>query len=222
VVKLKDAIKLVTRKEGLSLPLSEKVIPFKIARDVVLKNPKSIAVGICACRKASPNPCYPMDVCLFVGDPGASFLAEHNPDFRAISQEEAVSILEAEHKRGHVHCAYFKKEMGNRFFAICNCCKCCCLGVKMWNLLEGQIPILAPSGYVSRISDECNGCGDCIDSCVFNAISMDERGQKVVINSGKCMGCGVCVDICPAGAVSLEREPSKGEPLDLDELMSKL
>jgi ferredoxin len=32
------------------------------------------------------------------------------------------------------------------------------------------------------------------------------------------MGCGVCVDVCPVGAISLERDPSKGEPLDIDVL----
>jgi len=51
-----------------------------------------------------------MDVCLFVGDPVASFIAEHNTKYRKISQEEAVGILNAEHKRGHVHCAYFKRD----------------------------------------------------------------------------------------------------------------
>lgn len=221
VVKLKDAIKLVTQKEDLSLVTPEQVIPFKVAKDIILKNPQSLAVGECACRAVSENPCLPMDICLFVGDPGASFIADQNPKFRKISQEEAVSILEAEHERGHVHCAYFKKEMGNRFFAICNCCKCCCIGVQMWNLLEGQVPFLAPSGYVSQVNEYCNGCGDCVATCQFKAISLDDGGQKAVIDSGKCMGCGVCVDICPVSAVSLEREPSRGEPLDIDELMSK-
>ncbi len=221
VVKLKDAIKLVTQKKDLSLITPERVIPFKVAKDIILTNPQSIAVGICACRKASENPCQPKEVCLFVGDPRASFIADQNPDFRKISQEEAVSVLEAEHKRGHVHCAYFKKDMGKKFFAICNCCKCCCLGVRMWNLLEGGVPILAPSGYLAQVGEYCNGCGDCVETCQFNAISLDEEGQKAVVDLGKCMGCGVCEDICPVGAVSLGREPSKGEPLDLDELMSQ-
>jgi ferredoxin len=219
VVKLKDAIQLVSQKTDLSLITPEQVIPFKVAKDIVLKNPQSIAVGICACRKASENPCYPMDVCLFVGDPGASFIADQNPEFRKISQEEAVSILEAEHERGHVHCAYFKKDMGGKFFAICNCCSCCCLGVKMWNLLEGSIPIIAPSGYLAHVSDDCNGCGSCDDCCPFNALSMGD--EVAMVDQAKCMGCGVCEDICPIGAISLKREPSKGEPLDLSELVSK-
>jgi ferredoxin len=45
--------------------------------------------------------------------------------------------------------------------------------------------------------------------------------EMAVIDQGKCMGCGVCEDVCPIGAISLERDPSKGEPLDLAELMGK-
>jgi len=45
--------------------------------------------------------------------------------------------------------------------------------------------------------------------------------EMAVVDQGKCMGCGVCEDVCPIGAISLERDPSKGEPLDLAELMSK-
>jgi ferredoxin len=220
VVSLKDAIQLVTQKHDLTMITPERVIPFKIAKDIVLKNPESIAVGECPCRAVSENPCLPMDVCMFVGDPGASFIAEHNPKYRKISQEESVAILEAEHQRGHVHCAYFKREMGNRFFAICNCCSCCCVGVQMWNLLGGTIPILAPSGLVATVEEHCNGCGECIDSCNFKALSLDDS-QRAVVDVQKCMGCGVCEDLCPVQAISLTPDPAKGKPLDLESLMER-
>ena len=221
VVKLKDAIQMVTQKHDLSFITPETVVPFKAAKDIILKNPDSIALGECACRGASPTPCYPMDVCLMVGDPMASFLIDQNPKFRRITQEEAVAIIEAEHKRGHVHTAYFKKELGRRFYCACNCCSCCCAGVRMWNILGGTIPILAPSGYLAQIGDYCNGCGECLEYCPFNALNLDENSQAATVDAVKCMGCGVCEDICPVGAITLERDPSKGEPLDLVELMGQ-
>ncbi len=222
VVKLQDAIKLVTQKKDMHLIPSEKVMPYKLAREVILKSNSPVAVGTCVCRSLSENPCLPppYEACMFVGDPFASFLAEENPLFRRISQEEAVKILEDVHKKGFVHTAYFKKEMGNRFMAICNCCSCCCVGIRMWNMLEGMVPIMASSGYVAEISDDCNACGSCVDgTCKFNAIRMSEDGQKAVINEAKCMGCGVCVDVCPIEAIKLRRDPSRGEPLDVEEMM---
>jgi len=224
VMQLKDALQLVSQKENLHLEPPETVIPYKQARNVILQNPASLAVGECACRAVSKTPCLPrgeMAVCMFVGDPGAAFIAAYNPKFRKISPEEAIRILEDVHEKGFVHCAYFKKDFARRFVAICNCCSCCCLGMKTWNLFGGAIPILAPSGYVAQIDENCMGCGDCVSVCGFGALSMNETGQEAVVDLEKCMGCGVCEDKCPSQAISLRREPSKGEPLDLAELLAK-
>lgn len=220
VVQLRDAIKLVTQKKDLKLSLSEQVVPFKVARDVVLTNPESIAVGSCPCRSVAETPCLPqpMEVCLIVGDPAASFVAEHNPKYRKISQDEAVAILEEAHARGDVHSAYFKKHLGNRFYAICNCCSCCCFGVKMFNLMDGQGKSIAPSGYVAEVGEDCNGCDACVDACHFHAISAAPGAGPVAINQEKCMGCGVCEAMCPVEGISLRLEPSKGEPLDIERL----
>ena len=224
LVRTRDAAQLVSQKDDLTLPLSETVVPFKLARDVILRNPKSIAVGTCPCRAVSENPCLPppMEVCLFVGEPFASFIAEQNPYYRRISQEEAVHVIESTHKQGCIHTAFFKKDMGNRFYAICNCCKCCCLGIKIWNLTGGAYPYFTSSGYVSEVNGECNACAACVDDiCPFNAISLDEDAGEAVVDFSKCMGCGVCDAVCPTGALSLRREPAKGVPLDIEELKNQ-
>jgi len=223
VVKLKDAVQLVTQKHNLSLDPPERVIPYPQARKIILENPASLSVGVCACRSIGEKSCLPpngLEVCLFVGDPQAAFIREVNPKFRGISQAEAVQVLENCHRQGLVQCAYFKKDLGRRFVAICNCCGCCCQGMKAWNLFGGAIPILAPSGYLANAGADCDGCGLCVDACHFQAIAMDEAGQRALVDKEKCMGCGVCEGVCPSGAIRLERDPSKGEPLDLAELLA--
>jgi len=228
VVTLKDAVQLVSQKSPLSLPpVNERVLPYKIARDVILEHPEAIAVGTCACRKVARQSCLPMpaEVCLMVGEPWVSFITEHNPKmFRRIDQREAAEVLHAAHERGDVHAAYFKKEMGGRFFAVCNCCDCCCIGMRMWNMLEGAVPFLAPSGYAMRVADGCTGCGACArdDGCPFHAIHMDAAAGRAVVERDKCMGCGACERTCAADALKLERAPDKGEPLDLEELSRAL
>ena len=94
VMPLEAAIQLVTVQEDVDLGDLEQIIPYPVARDIVLQNPDHIVVLECPCRTARENPCQPLDVCLIVGEPFASFVVEHHPQrSRWISQTEAVDIL---------------------------------------------------------------------------------------------------------------------------------
>lgn len=212
-----QAKKLINLDHDIDLRDSETVIPYPVARDIVLNAPLQMAIYDCPCREGQNNPCEPVQVCMLFGDPIVSFLLEHHPTkSRRLSREEALKILEEEHERGHVHTAWFKNVCLNRFFAICNCCKCCCGG--MIAMMKYGVPMILPSGFVARIDhDACVGCGTCERFCQFEAISFD--GSADVIWA-KCMGCGVCVDKCPNQAILLELDPRKGTPLDFDKLGS--
>lgn len=48
----------------------------------------------------------------------------------------------------------------------------------------------------------CLGFGDCLNSCQFDAIYMNENDIPV-IDFGKCTGCGNCVEACPRDIISL-------------------
>lgn len=48
----------------------------------------------------------------------------------------------------------------------------------------------------------CLGFGDCIDSCPFDAMYMNEDGLPVVIED-RCTGCGNCVEACPRDVIEL-------------------
>lgn len=218
VVPLEQARRLIRVDRDIELPDLEKIIPYKRARAIVLRNPERIAVLECPCRAARENPCLPMDVCLIVGEPFVSFMLEHHPDkARLIDQDEAVRILEEEDKRGHVHHAFFKEAMLERFYAICNCCSCCCGAMQAQ---RNDIPMLCSSGYVVEMDPgECKACGLCATRCQFGALRFEDK--VVSLDEKACMGCGVCVNACPSGALSLARAPRKGEPLEIVELMDK-
>jgi len=218
VVPLGAATQLVTVEEDVDLGDLEQTIPYSMARDIVLRNPDHIVVLECPCRTVRPNPCEPLDVCLVIGEPFASFVFEHHPRrSRWISQGEAVEILQAEHERGHVHHAFFKDAMLGRFYAICNCCSCCCGAMQAH---QNGTPMLASSGYIAAVDAElCAACGSCADSCQFAAISVEDGFAR--IDASSCMGCGVCVSHCPQEAVSLLRDPAKGEPLEIQRLIAE-
>jgi len=217
VVPLEAAKQLVTVKEDISLGDLEQIVPYALARDIVLQHPDHIVVLDCACRVSRANPCLPLDVCLVIGEPFASFVAEHHPSrSRWITPEQAVEILRAEDERGHVHHAFFKDAMLGRFYAICNCCACCCGAMQAW---RHGTPMLASSGYVCRVDgDLCIGCGTCIDYCQFGALSINS--DVAAVNANACMGCGVCVSKCTEDGLSLVRDPTKGEPLEIRELIA--
>lgn len=217
VLRLDDARALVELDRDIHLTNLEKVIPYKVAKDIILENPDHIAVIDCACRATKENPCEPLDVCMAVGEPFVSFVLEHKTNHaRKLSQQEAVEILKAEDERGHVHSAWFKDAMGDRFYAICNCCNCCCGAMRAY--LGFGIPMFAASGYVSHIGEDCTNCGDCVDFCQFGAITLNERVEIVY---DKCMGCGVCESKCPVDAITLKRDQAKGEPLDIRALADR-
>jgi ferredoxin len=218
VVKHSDARKLVSLDSPVSVTLPERVLPHKIAREVVLEAPPAMAVGRCPCRMSRKDPCVPpeeQEKCLIMGSPFAEFIADRNPHFRLTDRDEALSILEKSRVLGDVHSAYFKKEFGGRLMALCNCCRCCCMGMVMWNKLNGAVPFLVGSGYAAQPEEKCSECGICADKCPFYAIEKIDGGVKV--NRAKCMGCGVCEGLCPEGSIRLVRDPSKCDPLDLDE-----
>lgn len=212
VVPLETARRLVSVRENIAAALPEQVLPYKLARDLVLHDPDHLVALDCPCRVARATPCLPLDVCLIVGEPFASLVLEHQPRrSRRITSEEAVRILEAEEARGHVHHAFFKDAMLGRFYAVCNCCSCCCGAMQAQ---RGGTPMLASSGFISQVDDElCAGCGVCVDICPFDAITIPQSAPQ--IDEACCMGCGLCISHCAVGALQLTAAPHKGLPLEV-------
>ncbi len=214
---LNSVKELVMVNQPIRVDDLEQVIPYVRARSIVLENPNHIVVLDCPCRKHAENPCLPMDVCMVVGEPFASFVLEHQPETsRAITRDEAIAILEAEDARGHVHHAFFKDAMLGRFYALCNCCSCCCGAM---GAHKRGTPMLATSGYLAVVdADECIGCASCEDYCQFGALSIGDE-EFMVVDTELCMGCGVCESKCPQEAIRLEAAPEKGIPLEIEKLM---
>ena len=209
---------IITHNHDIPLQNIEQIIPYPFARDLVLKGPPEVAVFQCGCRQIRQNPCQPIQVCMVIGQPFVDFIVEHHPySSSRLTQTEALELLEAEHKRGHLHSAWFKDACLDRFYAICNCCKCCCGGIEA--MVKYGAPTMVSSGYVAKVDEgSCTACGACEDTCAFEAIKMN---GSAIVNWEKCMGCGVCGGQCPTEAIALIRDERKGIPMDVRQLSSQ-
>ncbi|MCZ7392787.1 MAG: 4Fe-4S binding protein [Candidatus Methanoperedens sp.] len=51
-------------------------------------------------------------------------------------------------------------------------------------------------------TEECTGCGICVDECPANAIEL--KNEKAKVDEVECTDCGTCVDACPNSAIKVE------------------
>ncbi len=55
------------------------------------------------------------------------------------------------------------------------------------------------SGVIHLDSYACVGCGNCVDTCAFNAIKLGESGKPIICDL--CDGNPLCVERCPTNAL---------------------
>lgn len=64
-----------------------------------------------------------------------------------------------------------------------------------------------------KVTEQCIGCGACVDVCPFGAIIMQD-GKAFITEA--CTACGACIDVCPVGAIIREDEGPKAVAGDKD------
>lgn len=52
------------------------------------------------------------------------------------------------------------------------------------------------------VGKDCVACGNCVNHCPLNAISI-HKGLYAVVDAHRCVGCGKCAKACPAGVIEL-------------------
>jgi NAD-dependent dihydropyrimidine dehydrogenase PreA subunit len=61
--------------------------------------------------------------------------------------------------------------------------------------------------------EKCNGCGECLEICSVEAISLN--AGKAMIDPDTCLVCGSCIQACPQGAISQAELLAPCKPIDI-------
>jgi len=99
----------------------------------IIDSSASLALGPCSCRQVFHNCTNPIDSEIMIGLSGNAFVEERPHECKEITKEKAKDVLRECHQRGLIHTIV--KCRGD-FYAICNCCSCCCVPLRL-NKLYG-------------------------------------------------------------------------------------
>lgn len=192
---------------GASIKNTMEVQPFENASGLV-ERAQSWGVSDCICRKQKTligEPCgHPLDVCMILSDRPDAIVEDGV--VHPLTKTEALRTLQRAASAGLVHCV--SNNQRDTWY-ICNCCTCSC-GVLRGMVDLGIANVVARSAFINRVDETlCTGCGECLDACQFNALSVDVTAQ---VSEIRCAGCGACVLVCQQGALGLERREDALEP----------
>jgi Na+-translocating ferredoxin:NAD+ oxidoreductase subunit B len=188
-------------------------IPLVLPHDDVieiLKSKKKIAVIDCPCRKIvklTGTPTKPIEVC-FSFDRFADYYVNKRKQGRFLSLDEAIELQKKCEQAGLVTQTSIRKDSE----IMCHCDKHCTLLRALGRKKPSEY---FKSNYYAEINvKDCSGCGECIEKCQIEAITI-AQDQVAVINLDRCIGCGLCVSACPSECISLKLKPE-------DELVKEL
>jgi Fe-S-cluster-containing hydrogenase component 2 len=165
----------------------------------IVRDAGRLAVANCTCRLVDGKCGKPLEVCLQLGK-AADYTVDRGSG-RELTVDEAMEIIRMSEEAGLIHVT-MNKAYGSHI--ICNCCEDCCVA---FGLPIPATIIVDPSRFLAVVDEEaCSGCGDCVDRCFFEAVSLEERDREQVpaIFAEKCMGCGLCQVACPEDAITMQ------------------
>ena len=197
-VRARPLLMLLSRLLGLIFPTgevvtTERAIDFIDAISVLDKT--EIAVGPCLCQKAlkKRKGTYIKDMVILYG---AEAYKMAYPEYKDLSPKEAKELLRNFQEEGLMPTFYSCLRSGGWTYAICNCEGKICFPFRA-HQAAGAVMYPGPD-IVSLNSDECIGCGTCVERCHFGANMLVDGTCQ--INLAKCYGCGVCIPTCKGQA----------------------
>ena len=191
-----------------SLTAEDEILPRQVVHDFIDESSYHVVMNTCGCRLGRSCEHFTHTVgCLFMGEtalklpPGVS---------HQVTREEAHAHVEKAVNLGLVPMTgkvrvdnfIFMTPDKNKLLSVCFCCHCCCMMRDFRHIPTEQLNnVMIPlEGLEVRVSENCVGCGTCVETCGFKAITV-KNGRAV--HNENCRGCGRCERYCPNGNVTV-------------------
>jgi electron transport complex protein RnfB len=185
--------------------------PSDIFSEIIDRN-SSFALLECVCRTATEyvgNGCdKPKDVCSMMGV-AADFMIEKGLG-RRVPKEEYIDAKVRAAEAGLVNLVDNIRDP----MQVCSCCGCCCGALQL--ISKHNFPALIANSHFEPVIDSqnCEGCGECIEWCQVDALSLSDDKKSSEVDYKRCIGCGVCVNKCSNNAISMKERANYQPPPD--------
>lgn len=183
------------------------VVPLSECIDIINEIGMPVAAMHCICRKgtrAEEEKDLNQYSCMGLGT--GMFKWERWPEryrggVQFLSPEEAAGWLRYWDERGMVH--MLMQEGGDFIGGLCNCDYPDCIPIRD-RIDYGLDYALTKGEYICEVDyDKCNGCGQCLGRCQFNALKYESTIDKPNIDPMECYGCALCETACTLKAITL-------------------
>lgn len=204
---------------GKSITTKSHIATYNDITQIIRASDGPIVILECICRKTSGmrgQACKKterLETCMALGDWAKN--AVRAGIGRSINKDEALEIMRQNEADGLV----LQPSNSQKVEFVCSCCGCCCGMLNIYKMLPRPVEFWSTDYNAVVNSDDCNGCGTCLERCQMNALSLDEGLSVTSVNLDRCLGCGNCVDSCPSGAISMvEKDREIIPPRDMEDL----
>lgn len=187
------------------------ILPPQVVHEIIDNTSHYVIYNKCSCRVAFKCENHTHDIgCLFIGED-----AEKMPSAltRRVTREEAHEHVDKAIAGGlvptigkfRVDNFLFMIPDRKKLMSICFCCHCCCMVTYTKHMPSKQLDqIIVPiEGLSLEVTDKCNGCGECVDYCAFNAVDIIDG---MAVHNDYCRICGRCQSNCPNGAINISMD----------------
>jgi UDP-glucose 4-epimerase len=191
-----------------SLETVQHALPPQLVHEFIDQAEHHVIMDKCGCKLARRCRHFTADIgCMFMGE--TALKMPHGVS-RRVTREQAHAHVERAMEVGLVPMTgkvrvdnfIFLTPDEQKLLSVCFCCHCCCMMTAYKHIPGHHLDQVMPrlEGLEVTVTEHCIGCGQCVETCGFDAITVAD-GHAV--HNGQCRGCGRCERTCPNDAVRI-------------------